>query len=60
MPICRVLRNDAQVAFIGFAMQALVSRTQPIEGLQKHLADPFGKNITYFLTHTPEVIAGTA
>uniref|UniRef100_A0AC62AEM5 Lhca9 n=1 Tax=Dunaliella tertiolecta TaxID=3047 RepID=A0AC62AEM5_DUNTE len=50
----------AMVAFIGFAMQALVSRTQPIEGLQKHLADPFGKNITYFLTHTPEVIAGTA
>nr|6SL5_6 Chain 6, Lhca6 [Dunaliella salina] len=49
----------AMVAFVGFAVQALVTRTQPIEGLQKHLADPFGKNITYYLTHTPEVIAGT-
>jgi hypothetical protein len=35
-----------QVAFIGFATQALVTRTQPIEGLTKHLADPFGKNIS--------------
>lgn len=39
-----------QVAFVGFAMQALVSRTQPIEGLTKHLSNP-GYNITYTLTH---------
>jgi len=34
-----------QVAFVGFAVQALVTREQPIEGLSKHLADPFGHNI---------------
>lgn len=39
-----------QVAFIGFAVQALASRTQPIEGLLKHLGNP-GYNITYTLTH---------
>eukprot|EP00195_Chlamydomonas_chlamydogama_P016877 CAMPEP_0202890088 /NCGR_PEP_ID=MMETSP1392-20130828/600_1 /ASSEMBLY_ACC=CAM_ASM_000868 /TAXON_ID=225041 /ORGANISM="Chlamydomonas chlamydogama, Strain SAG 11-48b" /LENGTH=216 /DNA_ID=CAMNT_0049573579 /DNA_START=75 /DNA_END=725 /DNA_ORIENTATION=- len=47
----------AMVAFVGFAVQALVSRTQPIEGLQAHLSDPFGKNITYYLTHLPETLA---
>jgi light-harvesting complex I chlorophyll a/b binding protein 5 len=35
-----------QVAFIGFAVQALVTRTQPLEGLSKHLSDPLGRNIT--------------
>ena len=45
----------AMVAFIGFAVQALVSRTGPIEGLTKHLASPFGYNITYTLTHLNEV-----
>ncbi|GLI67227.1 hypothetical protein VaNZ11_011165 [Volvox africanus] len=50
----------AMVAFVGFATQALVTRTQPIEGLTKHLSDPFGKNITYYVTHLPEVLAGTA
>jgi hypothetical protein len=32
-----------QVAFVGFAVQALVSRTGPIEGLTKHLANPAGE-----------------
>jgi len=50
----------AMVAFVGFAVQALATRTTPLEGLSKHLADPFGKNITYYLTHTPEVLNGTA
>ncbi|GFH12729.1 chlorophyll a-b binding protein, chloroplastic [Haematococcus lacustris] len=50
----------AMVAFVGFAVQALVSRTQPLEGLAKHLADPTGRNITYYLTHLPEVLSGTA
>ncbi len=34
-----------QVAFVGFAVQALVTREQPIAGLQAHLADHFGHNI---------------
>ncbi|PNW81164.1 hypothetical protein CHLRE_07g344950v5 [Chlamydomonas reinhardtii] len=46
----------AMVAFIGFCVQALATRTQPIEGLTAHLADPFGKNITYYLTHLPETL----
>ena len=45
----------AMVAFIGFAMQALVSGCGPVEGLQKHLADPFGYNITYTLTHLQDI-----
>ncbi|KAG1673573.1 hypothetical protein FOA52_003873 [Chlamydomonas sp. UWO 241] len=50
----------AMIAFVGFAVQALATRTGPIEGLMKHMADPVGKNITYYVTHTPEVLAGTA
>lgn len=50
----------AMVAFIGFCVQALATRTTPLEGLSKHLSDPVGKNITYYLTHGPEVLAGTA
>ena len=45
-----------QVAFIGFCVQALATRTQPIEGLTSHLSDPFGKNITYYLTHLPQTL----
>jgi light-harvesting complex I chlorophyll a/b binding protein 5 len=43
-----------QVAFVGFAVQALASRTGPIEGLTKHLGNP-GYNITYTLTHLQDV-----
>lgn len=45
-----VILCAVQVAFVGFAVQALASRTQPIEGLTKHLSNP-GYNITYTLTH---------
>ena len=45
-----------QVAMVGFAVQALVSRTTPLEGLAAHLSNP-GKNITYYLTHLPETLA---
>ncbi|WIA08601.1 hypothetical protein OEZ85_008030 [Tetradesmus obliquus] len=44
----------AMVAFVGFAVQALASRTGPIEGLTKHLSNP-GYNITYTLTHLQDV-----
>ncbi|GAX81227.1 hypothetical protein CEUSTIGMA_g8659.t1 [Chlamydomonas eustigma] len=50
----------AMIAFVGFAVQALATRTQPIEGLTKHISDPLGKNITWYLTHLPEVLNGTA
>lgn len=46
-----------QVAFVGFAVQALATRTTPIDGLTKHVADPLGKNITYYLTHIPETLS---
>ena len=50
----------AMVAFVGFAIQAIATRTTPIEGLSKHLADPIGRNITYYVSHTAEVVNGTA
>jgi light-harvesting complex I chlorophyll a/b binding protein 5 len=50
----------AMVAFVGFAVQALVSRTTPLEGLRLHVSDPLKYNFTYYLTHTPEVLGGVA
>ena len=45
----------AMVAFIGFAVQALVSRTGPIEGLAAHLGNPAGRTDTAALSlpHPP-------
>ena len=43
----------AQVAFIGFAVQALVTREQPIEGLTNHLSNPFGHNIVSNIGNLP-------
>jgi light-harvesting complex I chlorophyll a/b binding protein 5 len=48
----------AMVAFVGFAVQALVTRTGPIEGLFKHLGNPAGYNITTNLLNLPAVITG--
>jgi light-harvesting complex I chlorophyll a/b binding protein 5 len=45
----------AMVAFVGFAVQALVNRMGPIEALTTHIGNP-GKNITYYLTHLPETL----
>ena len=44
-----------QTAIVGFAVQALVTREGPIEGLQAHIADPFGHNIVTNLQRLPEV-----
>lgn len=33
------------VAIVGFWVQALVVREEPVAGLTKHIADPFGHNI---------------
>lgn len=42
----------AMIAFVGFAVQALVTREGPIEGLMNHVANPFGHNI---LTNIPNI-----
>ena len=42
---------------MGFVVQALASRTTPLEGLAAHLGNPAGRNITYYLTHLPETLA---
>jgi hypothetical protein len=46
----------AMVAFVGFAVQAIATRTTPLEGLAAHLGNPAGRNITYYLTHLPETL----
>jgi light-harvesting complex I chlorophyll a/b binding protein 5 len=54
----REIKNGrlAMVAFVGFAVQALVTREQPIEGLQNHLADPFGHNIITNVGNLPAFV----
>ncbi len=44
------------VAIVGFAVQALVTREQPIAGLQAHLADPFGHNIITNVANLPAFV----
>jgi light-harvesting complex I chlorophyll a/b binding protein 5 len=39
-------------------VQAIATRTTPLEGLAAHLGNPTGRNITYYLTHIPETLAG--
>ncbi len=45
-----------QIAFVGFSVQALVTREQPVEGLLAHMSSPFNHNILYNITHLPELI----
>ncbi|GBF98157.1 light-harvesting protein of photosystem I [Raphidocelis subcapitata] len=47
----------AMVAFVGFAVQAIATRTTPLEGLSAHIGSGGAKNITYYLTHIPETLA---
>lgn len=46
----------AMVAFIGFAVQALVTRQGPIEALTSHLSNPFSNNIIGSIGNLPNVI----
>jgi hypothetical protein len=46
----------AMIAFIGFCVQALVTRQGPIEGLVSHMSNPFGANITTSVLNLPNVI----
>ena len=44
------------IAFVGFAVQALVTREGPIEGLFNHISNPLGHNILSNLLDLPNVI----
>lgn len=46
----------AMVAFIGFAMAALVARQNPLEALGSHLASPFEANIIGSVANLPNVV----
>ncbi|KAI8101533.1 Photosystem I chlorophyll a/b-binding protein 5 [Picochlorum sp. SENEW3] len=46
----------AMVAFVGFAVAALVTRQGPIEALTSHLASPFENNIIGSIANLPNVI----
>eukprot|EP01026_Neomeris_dumetosa_P079204 TRINITY_DN861_c0_g1_i1.p1 TRINITY_DN861_c0_g1~~TRINITY_DN861_c0_g1_i1.p1 ORF type:complete len:273 (-),score=39.70 TRINITY_DN861_c0_g1_i1:191-1009(-) len=46
----------AMIAFVGFSVQALVTREGPLEGLFNHIADPFGHNITSNIMNLPSFI----
>jgi light-harvesting complex I chlorophyll a/b binding protein 5 len=46
----------AMLAFVGFGVQALVTREGPVEGLVNHIANPFGHNITTNILNMAQVI----
>lgn len=46
----------AMISLVGYAVQALVTREGPLEGLNNHIASPFTHNITANLLNLPEVI----
>ena len=45
-----------QVAFVGFAIQAIVTEQGPIANLQAHLSAPFQNNIIGSVQNLPNVI----
>lgn len=45
------------IAFVGFAVQALVTREGPIEGLFNHISNPLGHNILTNVLDIPTVLA---
>lgn len=46
----------AMVAFVGFAVQALVTREGPMACVNNHIANPFGANIGTSVLNLPAVI----
>ena len=46
----------AMVAFVGFAVQALVTRTGPLENLSAHLGNPFGNTIITSVANLPQTL----
>jgi hypothetical protein len=49
-------RFPVQVAFVGFAVAALVTREGPIACLASHLSNPVGNNIIGSIANLPNVI----
>merc|ERR1712159_543827 len=48
----------AMVSFVGFAVQALVTRSGPISNLQAHLSQPTNKNFITSILNLPTTING--
>ena len=46
----------AMVAFLGFAVQALVTRTGPLENLSAHLGNPGGNTIITSIANLPQTL----
>mmetsp|Transcript_12353 Transcript_12353/g.34690 ORF Transcript_12353/g.34690 Transcript_12353/m.34690 type:complete len:226 (+) Transcript_12353:117-794(+) len=47
----------AMVAFVGFSVQALVTREGPIANLTAHMGNPLGENITTTVLKLPETLS---
>mmetsp|Transcript_42499 Transcript_42499/g.76220 ORF Transcript_42499/g.76220 Transcript_42499/m.76220 type:complete len:225 (-) Transcript_42499:117-791(-) len=46
----------AMVAFVGFSVQALVTRQGPVANLTSHIGDPFGSNIAANVMNLPQTL----
>ena len=54
---CPQLAPVLQVAFIGFVVQALVTRSNgPVDDLTNHISNPFGSNIITNVARLPETL----
>ena len=47
----------AMVAVVGFAVQALVTRTGPLENLAAHVSSPFDHTIVNSIASLPQTLA---